>query len=122
MYTTELEYEAYTGNTAPADYERQELYATTLFKSVYPNFPSEDMMVDLPQATQDCIKMAIFEQIEHAGGTAYYGGSSGGAESFSVGNFSITDGTETAEDKVSFMANTFLDKCGVTYKGVGVRC
>lgn len=122
MYTTPADYEAYTGTTAPVDYERQELYATTLFKSLYPNFPSETQYNELDTATMECIEKAIFEQISFAGNTDFYGGGSGGAESFSVGNFSITDATENAQDRVGFMAMTFLETCGATYKGVGTAC
>jgi len=116
MYTTSADYETYTGDTAPADYERQELYATTLFKSIYPNFPSESQFADLDTQTATYIEYAIFEQISEG---VDYTGLSGGADSFSVGNFSVSDGTVTQGDKMSFMAMTFLQASGVTFKGVG---
>lgn len=116
MYTTATDYETYTSTTAPAYYERQELYATTLFKSIYPNFPSEDQFTDLDEAYQTLIEYAIFEQIAEG---VSYSGTVGGADTFSVGNFSITDGSVSASERVSFMAKSFLDTCGVTYKGVG---
>lgn len=122
MYTTEAEYEAYTSNTAPTDYDRQELYAVTLFKTVFPNFPSETMMADLDATTSNCVKNAIFEQIDFADGVDPYSGSNGSGESFSVGNFSITGASNTANDKMSFMAMSFLETCGADHLGVGGQC
>lgn len=115
MYTTPAEYEAYTGGTAPVDYERQELYATTLFKSLYPNFPSEEQFLTLDTATQNCIKYAIFEQISEG---INYGGTESQAQSYSVGSFSITDGDTSLNGKVSSASYMYLQTCGATYKGV----
>lgn len=123
MYTTSAAYETYTGGSAPADYERQELCATTLFKKAYPNFPSETQYGELDSATQQAIEYAIFEQISE--GVSYTGtvasGSTSG-ESFTIGSFSQStseDTTNTVESKLSFSANMFLDASGATFKGVG---
>ena len=124
MYTTSTDYETYTGGTAPADYERQELHATTLFKKAYPNFPSETQFSELDSDTQQAIEYAIFEQISE--GVSYTGTVSSGStsgESFTIGSFSQStseDTTNTVESKLSFAANIFLDSSGVTYKGVGI--
>lgn len=116
MYTTTEAYETYTGNTAPVDYSRQELYAVTLFKSMYPSFPSETQYADLDDATKEYVEYAIFEQISEG---VSYTGTADSADSFSVGNFSITDGTTSMADKLSLMALTYLQACGVAFKGVG---
>lgn len=115
-YTTATDYETYTGTTAPVDYVRQELYATTLFKSIYPNFPSETQYADLDADTKQNVEYAIFEQIS---ASINYEGTAGTAQSFSVGNFSITNGGGNSLDYISFMAQTFLQTAGVTFKGVG---
>lgn len=116
MYTNSTDYETYTGTTAPVDYGRQELYAITLFKSVYPNFPSEEQYEDFADAMKQPIEYAIFEQISEG---INYTGTTGQADSFSVGNFSIAEGGDNAQDKLSFMAVTYLTSVGATYKGVG---
>jgi hypothetical protein len=116
MYTNTTDYETYTGTTAPVDYTRQELYATVLFKSLYPNFPSETQFAELDADTTAMIEYAIFEQI--ASGISY-SGTAGQAQNFSVGNFSITEGSDSANDKLSFMALSYLQAAGVTFKGVG---
>ena len=116
MYTTTASYEAYTGGSAPSDYTRQELLATTLFKSIYPNFPSEAQYGEFDTETAQLIEYAIFEQIYEG---VDYTGVSGDADSFSVGNFSISNGSTNQADRVAFMALTFLQAAGVTYKGVG---
>ena len=120
MYTNSTDYETYTSDTAPADYTRQELYATTLFKSVYPNFPSESQFADLDSETIQVIEYAIFEQIN---ASISYSGTAGSssASSFSVGNFSVSDSSgNSVEDKISLMAQTYLQTVGVTFKGVGL--
>ena len=117
MYTTSTDYATYTGETAPADYTRQELIATTLLKSIYPNFPSESQFEDLDAVTKACIEYAIFEQIS-AG--LDYSGTTGGADSFAVGNFSISSGTSASDGMVSLKAQMFLRECGATYSGVGL--
>lgn len=116
MYTTAVDYEAYTGDTAPTDYTRQELLATTLFKSMYPNFPSETQYAELDTETAQVIEYAIFEQIKQG---VDYTGVAGEADSFSVGNFSISGASSTKNDKLAFMALTYLQSAGVTFKGVG---
>lgn len=116
MYTTAADYETYTGTTAPVDYNRQELYAVTLFKSLYPNFPSESQYDDLDTDTQQMIEYAIYEQIK---ASVSYEGTAGKAQSFSVGNFSITNGGGNTLDYIAFMAQTFLQASGATFKGVG---
>ena len=116
MYTTSANYETYTGTTAPVDYGRQELYATVLFKTLYPNFPSETQYGDLDTDTAQMIEYAIFEQISSG---VSYSGTAGQAQSFSVGNFSITDGGDSAEDRLAFQAQAYLVASGATFKGVG---
>ena len=116
MYTNSTDYETYTSATAPDDYSRQELLATTLFKALYPNFPSEDQFNDLDDDTKQIVEYAIFEQISEG---VSYSGTTSQADSFSVGNFSITEGGDSAQDRMSFMAVTYLSSIGATYGGVG---
>ena len=123
MYTTTEGYETYTSGTAPVDYERQELYATTLFKNVYQNFPSETQYADLDDGYKDYITKAIYEQItESINYTGTLGSGSSEGESFTVGSFSKATSTDTTTDndtKMSYAANMFLTACGVNNRGLG---
>jgi len=118
MYVTAEYYEDYTGLTAPDDFNYLEMIATIYLQSVYPNFPSEIKLESLHATVKGMIKNAICEQIKLGD---IYEGTESTDTAFSVGSFSISEGSTSKTDRLSRNAKMLLEVCGVNYKGV-VRC